>query len=335
MFFKGIEDFKTYIPVNYNFVIESVTTYLNDVDRNVFKKYLGKTFLDQLQSTFDDELSFDTVPAPQKELIESLRIASAHLALVKWLPMAQVNISQLGITINNTAEMKTAFQWQIKDIENYCNETGYKALDDALEYLEDNIDETVFASYKSSNEFKENNYLFIPSAKELCKYVSSFENSRVNFYKIRSTIRKVEDFDIKAVLLPDLFADLKTKLQAGTTLGSLNTALVELIKPALANLVIAKGINEMAISINAQGIMVFDNTGSSNTLVNVKQAPDLTLARICKAAENDGAAYLKALIDYLETNKLDYPLFLNDAKYSGPDEDVDLNDGTRPFFVGM
>lgn len=335
MFFKDIADFKTVIPMNANFAFSEMSIYLKDVDRTILKKYLGKDLLTELQDLFDATPGTALV-SPVKELVELIRQSSAHYALEKWIPFGQVNISQLGITINKSENMATAFQWQIKDIQERCLELGFNALEDALEYLEDNLSESVFESYKTSDEFKANNYLFVNSAKTFCEYFSSFDSSRINFFKLRSVIRKVEDFQIKAVLLPDLFKDLKDQLQTGDALGPIAKALIERIQPALVNLVIAKGINDLAINVDPKGIMYFDNTGGRQTQESKKQAPDMTLARIAATAQKDGEAYLTELAEYLEANKEDYPDYTGDAKYIDPvEEDFNPNEDNDSFFNAL
>lgn len=335
MFFKDTADYKTLIPTEANFTFGNIAMYLTDVDRTIFKKYLGKDLLNELQIAFDAADSFNELTGLKKDLIELLRQSSANFALPKWAPIGQVNIGNGGITINSTAETKTAFQWQIKDIEEHCNQVGYSALEEALEFLQENLNETVFESYKESEEYKENRYLFISSGKEFATYFSGFDSSRVNFYKLRSLIKKVEDFDIKSVILPELFLDLKQKLQSGEVLGANSKTIIDMIKPALANLVVAKGINELSIVIDAKGIMTFDNTGGRETIENKKHSSDTVLSRIAYAANKDGRTYLKELADYLESNKTNYPLFKNSSKYVAPESAANLNSGEFNFYTAL
>jgi hypothetical protein len=332
MFFKSIEDFKAYLPVNASFAFGEIKIFLDDCDRTTFKRYLGKTFLASLQTDFNAAATAVAIAEPKKTLVEHLRVASANLAMAKWITHGQVNISQNGVTVTFNDSEKPAHQWQIKDIQASCNETGMNALEEALEYLEDNIDNAAFAAYKASDEFKENNYLFVRTAADFQRYFSGLDCSRVNFYKMRSTIRKVEDFEIRSVLLPDYFADLKTKLQEGEALGTNAQRIVDMIKPALVNLTVAKGINDLAVVINDKGVMVFDNTAGRQTVDAVKTAGADSLARIANRAEFDGKTYLKRLADYLETNKADYPLFANDIEYIAPEDVPERNDGEVPFY---
>jgi hypothetical protein len=336
MFFKNTEDAKKYVSINASFSFKEFEVFLKDVDRSVFKTYLGQTFLSSLQTKYNDSVK-PTNPvalsSKEAELIEHLRWASANFAIGKWIPSGQLSIDNAGIRIANSDTHKTAFEWQIQDLMRSVNEVGYNSLEDALEYLDNNIDD--FATYKSSDAFKENNYLFVSSAAEFSKHYSAFNSSRINFIKIRSIIRKTEEFEIKSIILPNLFADLKTKLQDGTVLGSYNKSLIELIQPALVHLSMARAIQELSASITPEGFLVFDNTGGKGTTNSKKIGEENTLNRMAIAAERDGHTFLKALKTYIDANVDNYPLYANDSLYVAPEDEVDLNAGTNNFFSGL
>lgn len=340
MFFQknDIEDFKKYVPVNAGFGFSTIEIYLNAVDRDELAPLFGKTFLNEIQELFEAEESASDLDEPVKEFVELLRIASANLALLHWLPIGQVSVSQAGIQIASSENQKTAFQWQIKDIEDKLAESGFNALDKALQLLEDNINNSAFATYKSSEEFKANNYLFVPFATDFCKHYSLFSTSRINYKKMLSVIKKVEDFEIKPAIGESYFNDLKTKLQAGETLGTNAKKIVELIQPALVNLTVARAIGDLSIAIDSKGLLQFDNTGGRQTIDSKKTAGDGQLFRLATTAERDGKIYMKQLRDYLETHKDDYPLYTSDAKYTAPADVPDLNSeasGKKKFYTGI
>lgn len=334
MFFKDIDDLKTILSVNAQMDFNQMVIFLNDVDRTILKKYLGSEFLAELQTLFEAENSFDDFEGTEKDLMNLLRVSSANFALAKWIPSGQLSIDDSGIRIANTDTHKTAFPWQIEKLERSVNELGYNALEELLAHLEQHIDD--YDTYKASSVYAVNNYLFIKSSEEFTTYFEALNSSRINFIKLRSIIRKVEDFEIKAVILPDFFNDLKTKLKAGDTIGANAQKVIDLIKPALAHLTIAKAVNELSAVITPDGFVVFDTTSASAAGADAKKnIESAALNRIALAAEQDGKSYLKILADFLETNKADYPLFTGDTLYVAPAEQVDVNDGKRNFYIGM
>lgn len=339
MFFIDIEDFKKYVPVNAGFQFEIMQVYLRDIDRTELKPILGSTFLAQLQSDFNGITgSFEdcTITEVRKYLIDILRTYSANLALVKWLPIGQVTISQAGVQINSSDTAKTAFQWQIDQIKEECTQRALAALEEALDYLRDNITNNNFSAYANSNEFKELNTLFVNSARDFKKYCSVFDASYINIKKLSSAIRKVEDFEVKAVLLPDYFAEIKTTLSNGENLGTNASAIIELLKPAIVNLAIARGISELSLTVNSNGLLTFDNTTSRGTLNSTRTAADQNLFRYKTTCEADGRAYLVQAADYLLANIDNYPTLKNDALFSA--DEVNMNDtttGSNKIYVGL
>lgn len=331
MFFKNLEDFKTIIPLTANFNFPMMENYLRDIDRTVLMPYLGEDFLTELQENFDEVKKVSDLQDHQEEAVKRIRVATAHMAVVKWLPVAQVNMSNSGIHINTTDTHKQAFQWQIKDIERSYTEIGFNALDDLLDFLEKNINS--YNTYAGSDEYAENSSLFISTAKEFTTYCSPFKTSCVNFTKIRSVIKKVEDFHIKPTISPDYYDELKST--ASEDLGELALKIISMIKPALANLAFARSVSELTAKFDQNGFVVFDNTGGRQTVDSIKQADEAAMHRIATTAERDGLAYLDILAKYLEANKDDYPAYKNDSGYIDPADETDLNDGSKPFFTGL
>jgi hypothetical protein len=334
MFFRSTEDLKTCFTVIASFKFEEFKLYLEDVDSSILKKYLGSDFFDEVQEAFDDANQVaDDVADPYKAIVNLIRKCSPHFALAKWLPYGQVSISTTGVHINVSETKKTAFAWQIKKIEDAANENGFTLLDDLLLYLEKNL--STYGTYKDSDEYKENTSLFVSTASEFSKYCSPFKRSILNFMRIRSIIRKVEDFDIKSTILPDYFTDLKTTIAAGTTLGTNAKNALELIKPAVVNLAMAKAIRELSANMSSEGVVTFNNTASTQSVENIQSAEITRLSVIAGSCENDGKTYLKNLRAYLEANKADYPLFADDALYVEPASEVQQNTGDKPFFTGI
>lgn len=334
MFFKDIADLKKYVSVNKAMSFDDMKVSLNDVDRSILKNYLGKDFLSELQTSYNASIAETPTPltGTTLELVEMLRASTANFALANWAPSGQLSIDSSGIRINSTAENKTAFQWQIKDLIDTCNQRGFNALDEALIFLADNIAD--FDTYKDSDEFKENASLFLSSAKDFTKYYSAFSNSPVQFWKVRSIIRKVEDFVVKAVLLPDLYTEMKEDLAAGTELSPENKKLLAYIKPLVAHFTISRAINELAASINPNGFLIFNNTSTGGTINNAKSA-NTELVRIGHAAEQDAKTYYKQLADFLEANKDEYPTYTGDATYTAATTAVDLNDDDNNFYAAI
>lgn len=334
MFFKAnIDDIKNYISVNGDMKFSELLSYLKEVDRTIFKEYLGAEFITELQAAFDEMTSFTLDPEDkQSVLLDLLRASSAKFALARWIPEGSVSIDNTGIRIISTDTQKQAFEWQINRLTRSLNNSGYQALGSALEHLESNIDD--FETYKSSDNYKENQSLLINSATEFSKYTPILSNSAINFIRLRPIIKKVQDFEVQGILLPTLYDKILLDLKSGDGLEGVYLELVNKLKPAIASLTIAKAINDLAAELTMDGFLNFDNTGSNGDATR-KQADDKTLNRLSISAHNDGLNYLKTAKEYLVRNKTSFDEYTSDSRYIDPSTSVETNDPSNPFFAAL
>jgi hypothetical protein len=333
-FFKDIPDFKKYFKIAAAFDFEQLNVFLKDVDKTVLKKYLGAAFLGEIQAKYTTSITGGAaLGGKDLILVELIRSCTPSFAIAKWIPTGQVSIDNTGIKINQTENSKAAYQYQVKDLQNSLLQTGTVALEDLLEYLDDNAVD--FNTYKISAEYSSNRELFVNSSKEFVKHYSALGSSRVSFFLMRSIIKKVEDFEIKSVLLPDLFNSLKTKLKAGTVFNSNEQKLVDLIRPAIAHFTIAKSINELAAQISQDGYLVFDGSASSQTIDTKKTSPENTIGKMQHAALIDAKAYMDQLKTLLESNKDTYTLYRDDATYVAITSGVTPQNPKNSFYSGI
>ena len=339
MFFKDTEDFKNYFQVTASFSFEQLSAYLRQVDSTVLVKYLGSAFVADLQDKYDKSIQKDPSKLPEAltgkyvQLIELIRICTPNYAMLKWLPTGQVQIDNGGIKITSTTTHKQAWEWQVIKLENALLEGGLIGLEEILKYLEENIDD--FTAYKSSAEYKANRSLFVNTSEQMATHFSAMNCARVNFFLFKSILKKVEIFDIKPILLPDLFNDLKAKLDSENPLSDEYKALLECIRPAVVHLTIARAVNELAARVSADGFLIFDNTSGRESLKTRKTAPENTLNKMQLAAESDGKTYLADLKAFLEANKEDYPLYANDPQYKTYTTGVIAQDPNNSFYSAL
>jgi hypothetical protein len=335
MFFKDIADFKNYLTINVSFNFKELSVYLKSVDTNILKKYLGETFYTQAQTAYNASITLQN-PQPiigeMAQVIELIRQCTPYFAIAKWIPVGQVMIDNSGIRITTSENVKPAFQWQVRELKDSLNETGTTSLENLLEYLEKTI--SAFPAYKSSDEYKSNKSLFVSSSKLFLENYSLMLGGRSNYYRLKSTIKKIEEFEVKAVILPDLYNYLKTKSKAGTAFNDSDNALMDLIIPAVVNLTIAKAVNEIPAKLNADGFLVFDNT-TGESLDSKKSASHVDLSRIGLEADKDGRTYLKKLKEYLEANKTTYLLYANDSTYIETTTTTNTQADTDSFYSAL
>jgi hypothetical protein len=161
------------------------------------------------------------------------------------------------------------------------------------------------------------------------------QTGRVNYYRLKSIIKKVEDFEIKAVLLPDFYTTLKEKLQDGDALTDDEKMIIKMIAPAVVNLTIARAVNEHAATINDEGFLQFDNTRRGESLDTKMSATPQTLVRLQAAAERDGRTYLDILKKHLDANLDIFTAYRDDSTRVIETEPYNANAENTKFYNGL
>lgn len=334
MFFYNEQELKQYVDVNASFDFELLKPKLKQVDRDVLKLYFGYAFIDSIQSLYDGVTNgnISTLTPAQQKAINLFRAISAPLAISLWITPGQIQIDNAGIYIATNANRKTAFEWQINNLIKSYLKPAYQALEEAIEVLALNIaDYQLYASFDEYTYYKK---CFIKNSRDFTKLYSPLNNSFMSYLMLRSCMDKVDELDIKSVLLPNYYQGLKTRLLSGTLTPSDN-AVIPFIKKALANLTIYKAISELSVTFDKHGFMEFDNTSGVKSGESKKTAKGETVIRLSQSLLVSGNTYLNELKKYLETNKQSYPEYTSDPAYKSDQSAVIVNSNDQNYFIGM
>lgn len=119
---------------------------------------------------------------------------------------------------------------------------------------------------------------------------------------LEPTIIIVQDLYLRDVLGEDLYAELLTQINAGTTTALNQTLLNDYVEPYLINKVISESVLDITYKLRNKAIMT---TGSD--LGNVANLTDLS--KIQGQYNNRAEGYRKILVDFMCENSDDYPLY--------------------------
>ncbi len=331
MFFKTIAEIKECCSINVTFEFDEAKIYLLQADREFLIKHIGQDFFDALQTVYDATPVFANLSTANKNAITKLRLASASYALATWVPLGQVQIDSSGIRIVSNENIKTAFQWQIRDLIKSLKDLANSAMEEALKYFSNNTG--TYPLFASSDAYQTFNGSFIKTADEFTSYVSLLNGSVLNFLKLKPSMAKAEDFDIKAVLFPTYYDALKTRVADYNTSPE-DDAIMVFIKPAVANLTIARAVNELACTLDANGFLSFDNTAGPDVMDGKRGASSDALNRIKTSAERDAKTYLAQLRKYLEDDIGNYSEYSSDPNYTTYESTTFNNSTDNNFFFG-
>ncbi len=303
----------TAASINVSNSIENWFPYIDEAQESFIKPVLGNVLYNQLQ----DLMALDPVPpddgtteANLVKLIEMIRKPLALYAL--WLGADEfgVSISSQGIQVIETPTHKTAPQYRVQNLKENWIRRANTSLDLVLKFLDEHTED--YPGYDPQDAD-----LFIRGTLEFNSEVDIRESRRV-FVALKPVIRSVERKYIRPTLSAELFDELKSALKSNPELTQDQKALMELIRPALAHLTIARALMEISIDVLDWGI--FDTAGNTFANVASKQASNREkIAVMAEANQRDGEAELKALQQFLDETASEtvYPLYFNSSRYAG------------------
>jgi len=322
---QSIDQVKAFSSIlNASATLEMLKPYLSDSEILFVRPAVGREFLSDLSGKLDstDESWKTVLPLVRKPLV----LYALYLAIDE----IGVSLSGQGVQVATSPTNSPAPQFKVMNSKQNLMSRANAALDDLLEFME--LNKKDFSSYKGSDID-----LFIRSAAEFSKYVD-IRGSRRVFLAMIPIIRSIESKFIKPILSDGLFAKLKSALQGSSDLSEDYKSLMELIKPALAHLAMARSLDEISIDILDWG--VFANAESTFTNIMTKQTANRDRILAMQAANQlDGDGELKALQIYLDKNatKDKYSDYFASSLYSGPSAPGSVNqydnNGKNLFFA--
>jgi hypothetical protein len=299
--------------INVSNTIENWFPYIEEAQETFIRPVLGDPLYRQLQETADPTTREPENQPLDPRLVELLDLVRKPLSLYAlWLGADEfgVSVSSQGIQVIETQTHKTAPQYRVQNLKENWIRRANISLDLVLKFFDEHRAD--YPAYICQDAD-----LLIRNTLEFNSEVDIRESRRV-FVALKPVIRSVERKYIRPALSAELFDELKSALKSNFELTSDQKALMELIRPALAHLTMARALLEISIDILDWGI--FDTAGNTFTNVSSKQASNQDrIALMAEANQRDGEAELKALQQFLDETASEtvYPLYFQSSRYAG------------------
>jgi len=317
------EELKKYVSVSVNFQIKTIFPAMAMVEKRHIIPAIG-------QPLFDDVVAFYTTPSTQTEhedlyteLLEYLQCAVARLAYAEAFSEISVKLDDSGATVPHDKENRL-YRYQEENLKRELRQSGFEALDNALELCENNL--VVFDKYSQSPWRKKAQRLLVRSTSEFNEVVN-IGGSRLVFMRMVGYIRLVEDLHlphrIGGAFLTEIVKDRDNEKYAG-------------IMPFLCNYLVYKslsiGIEEMKNILTEYGVMVSE---FSTDGVSIKPLSPEETFRLKERYEGYAESYLTQAIEYLNTHVDDYPLYKEYCGSNNPLRKILTRDnkGSKIFVV--
>ena len=176
MLLKNLTEVKQHISVNVTENIANITPYILQAEQQFIIPAISKEEYDLLDAAYN--VTNPSLTTFQTNLLKKIQAALVHYTYYLYLPVLQVQISSAGVQIVSTETKKTAFPWQIKELQASWLRSANVCMDDLLAFMEANkINLTQWPSTAAYTEYKE---LFITTTEDFHKQFS-INNSRLVF----------------------------------------------------------------------------------------------------------------------------------------------------------
>lgn len=291
---NSTDDIRKFVSVDVSFDYNNLLPDIHRCLHEYLIPYLSQEQYDSIDNAYQNG---QAAPGPTTmTLIEYAQSILVLFAFHNYLPLAQVNISDIGVHLDHSGSNKTAWQWQINQLsEDYFKRLGYITIEQMLIYLEDNAD--TFTLWAQSDSSTINKSFLINDRLTFQKFYP-IQRSPLTFLSLLPFIHKSQAFYLAPHITQELIDDLTTKL-ANNSLSVHETKLVQMLRPAIAQFSIGFALKSLPIHFNEYSASVLTKDSNSQNHLTSNTPDPLTLKR-ADSCINDGRSFLQLALKYLQ-----------------------------------
>ncbi|MCX6216485.1 DUF6712 family protein [Spirosoma sp.] len=188
-FFTGpAAEFRTLIPsVVKNFSMGAVLPLFDQLAAQLLPRFLGEALAGRLSELDGYDPTLDPF---LKQAYGLARSAVARLAFADYLPFAELQIGDDGVTVTASPDRKAAFEYQTTKLDKSLREMGWQDLDALLKLVA--AKPAVFPEWLEAPYFQEHQDALFKSAPEFSKYYP-IQDKWLTFWALRPFIQAVEE----------------------------------------------------------------------------------------------------------------------------------------------
>jgi hypothetical protein len=301
MLFKDtlkLKEYTEFTEVNF----ASVKLTIRQVEEAELVSIVGNTLYNSLNNAYTAAANESDLTDEQQALLDRCRMVIAPYVSYYYAPKAEIQLSDSGPRRAETAQVKTAYGYQVVNFREQKLREAEKAAESLLLFLETN--KATYTDWLTSPEFADYRSLFIKTGTEFNIYFRSASPYR-NYWAWRYKMYDVEEQTIKTALGDDLYDHLKeTDADADGTFTDAEKTLLTKLKKAIAYFTVAFAVPFSSIRFDANGITV----ASANSTVDNKDqqlripANADQISQVMRDAESAGKSWLQNAIDFIVKN---------------------------------
>jgi len=341
---KDIETLQQHFPVAYTENgFKRIASYIEIAQYNYLEEVLGEDLLNALvvehngaggsSGSGSESGSGSSSASCLSTLLPYVQKAAAFIAIYEGWSALEINIDLNAITQVNDKDGKPIYSGQRTAARLDTLKHGVNFLERMLVFMEKNKDDMdCLSDWKASDERTVMLGHILPTARIFTDYWSSMNNKRLTYMALRSRMLDIETREVKSTLGDTLYAEFMGQLSASDGLSTANQKLLPFLRPMVAKLTAAQGMPELQLHIEAYGVYHFLTEKNEKNTEVMDAAKDHRVEQVRSNLLTEGEATRQQLIDFLNKNVDDYPLFTASDSYTdvtlseaegSDDEDLD------------
>lgn len=285
------EDLKAHIPMNESFSFSFIKPSVKRAARKHLIPFMGKSFYESLKNNTLSSGSGSSSSVISEAFLLAQE-AEANLAWSLYIPQGATQRTDQGFYKLSGSEKRALNHYEQQEMQQEFLEAGLDILDELYTHVVENN--------MQGFEHPDVSWL-IPRASEFNKHYG-INNSGRTYMQLNSIIKKEHRMRISPLLPGTLEADLKAYVQNnGSGSGGASEKLdkvLELIRPALCHLAIAKASKQLTCKYDGEAFVVTEYAGP-----HMKLKSEASLSMIYEkgdAAMKDASDYLNSLTALLK-----------------------------------
>ena len=263
MLFNTLEELQQFIPLENNFSLERITPDLRTAYRRQVLPYLSADLAAKLERAYQKA---NTISARFADLLPRVQEAIAHFAYAAHIPDMQARATDAGLHQTTDQNQTPLYRYQKDELIQKHSEAGFFALDELIVFLEDN--ERLYPEWANSNSCTLLRKNILQTGREFAQYVSA-PSSRRLFYALKPFLSRAEQSFIPSTISPQLYESLMREI-ADNRISPRFVPLLDLLKPAIANLTLALASPELVIEWYGKTIVPPTIAGASRDSVKAE-----------------------------------------------------------------
>lgn len=319
-----LEDLQEAVPVSEGLKIERVRPYLKNAEVVYLVPMLGKDLLAELDTALEA-----TPSELQAELIGHLRFALGNLAMMDFAPVNMATVGESGTVEINTEGAQRAGQWVARDQMAGYISGGFRRLEEAIRFLEENREH--FASWETSSYYLKGRNLILPSALVFDDYYNIGKSGWL-YLQLLAHLRMTEDGIAREMLGTNFLLEIKNWIAGGEEGQSAEQKeVIRLLRTAVASETMARAIPRLAVAIGTEGVTL-SLTNTTQSVRAIKPATPEEKQELIRLAQLDAAEYKGELVKFLKANADLFPTWKNSV-YNPADTGPYKNDPDSPVVI--